>query len=227
MPPTSTGLRRPNPRGMGRFSIYTSPSLGFPHQAAYGILIDMPLSHDALLEALLFAEGGPLSMKRACALLDISMPALEAAIGVLSSALTTRGLTLVVIHDEMELRTSAGAADVIKRLRESDLSRDLGKASLETLALILYRGTATRTEIDWVRGVNSGAALRALMLRGLIERSEDQTDKRRARFQATVDALAHLGVSRPEELPRYAELMPLVRDAEARAEVATAALTDV
>lgn len=187
----------------------------------------MTLSHPALLEALLFAEGGLISLKRASALLEIDTPTLQAAISALTATLEGRGLSLVLIHDEMELRTSGEAAEVVKRLRESELSRDLGKASLETLALILYRGSATRTEIDWVRGVNSGAALRALLLRGLIERTEDQSDKRRARYQATVDALAHLGVSRAEDLPRYAELMPLVRDAEARAEAATLALSDV
>jgi segregation and condensation protein B len=186
----------------------------------------MSLSPSAHLEALLFAAGGPLTRKQLLALLELEDEALATVIADLNTSLTGRGLALVETSTEIELRTAPLTADTIRKLRESELSRDLGKASLETLAIILYRGTATRTEIDYVRGVNSGAALRALSLRGLIERSEDAADKRRARYRATVDALAHLGISRAEDLPRYSELSPMVAEAELRAEQA-ATTTDV
>ncbi len=85
---------------------------------------------------------------------------------------------------------------------------------METLATIAYKtegadkggAGATRGEIDWVRGVNSSAALRTLLMRGLIEGREDERDKRRIRYSITTEALAHLGLSRIEDLPRYAEL---------------------
>ncbi len=150
-------------------------------------------------------------------LLDITPKELEEATGVLHTALKGHGLALVETETELELRTDSEASDVVKKLREAELSRDLGKASLETLAMILYRGSATRGEIDWVRGVNSGAAIRSLTLRGLIERSEDATDKRRARYTPTVEALAHLGVSTREELPRYAEFTASLAAEETKA----------
>lgn len=186
----------------------------------------MSLSPSAHLEALLFAAGGPLTRKQLLTLLEVEEGVLTETISELHTILTERGLALIETQSEIELRTSPLTADTIRKLRESELSRDLGKASLETLAIVLYRGTATRTEIDYVRGVNSGAALRALSLRGLIERSEDAADKRRARYRATVDALAHLGISRAEDLPRYSELSPMVAEAELRAEQAATA-TDV
>lgn len=164
----------------------------------------LPLS--SKLEALLFAAGEALSKKRVATLLETSPEGVSDAINALRLSLEDRGLSLIETDTELELRTAPDAAGVIQKLRESELSRDLGKASLETLALVLYRGTATRGEIDWVRGVNSGTAIRALLLRGLIERMEDATDKRRARYRPTTDALAHLGVSRKEDLPRYQEL---------------------
>ena len=186
----------------------------------------MSLSPSAHLEALLFAAGGPLTRKQLLTLLEVEEGVLTETISELHTILTERGLAVIETQSEIELRTSPLTADTIRKLRESELSRDLGKASLETLSIILYRGTATRTEIDYVRGVNSGAALRALSLRGLIERSEDAADKRRARYRATVDALAHLGISRTEDLPRYSELSPMVAEAELRAEQA-ATTTDV
>jgi segregation and condensation protein B len=153
---------------------------------------------------------------RLAKLLDLTPGDLAAASEELAASLEGRGLALIETEDELELRTAAHASSIIKKLRESELSRDLGKASLETLAMILYRGSATRGEIDWVRGVNSGAAIRSLTLRGLIERTEDATDRRRARYKPTVDALAHLGVTKKEELPRFAEFAATINEQETK-----------
>ncbi|MES2931183.1 MAG: SMC-Scp complex subunit ScpB [Patescibacteria group bacterium] len=177
----------------------------------------MALALSSRLEALLFASGEPLTKKRLAAFLDTNQDGIEDALNALRITLEDRGLMLVEAGETVEMRTSPEAADTIQKLRESELSRDLGKASLETLAIILYKGGSTRGEIDWVRGVNSGAAIRALLLRGLIERTEDKDDKRRAFYKPTVDALAHLGAGKLEDLPRYAELHEALAANEATA----------
>lgn len=166
----------------------------------------MALALSSRLEALLFAAGEPLTKKRLATFLDTNLDGVEDALNALRITLEDRGLMLVEAGEMVELRTSPEAADSVQKLRESELSRDLGKASLETLAIILYKGGSTRGDIDWVRGVNSGAAIRALLLRGLVERTEDANDKRRAFYKPTVEALAHLGAGKLEDLPRYEEL---------------------
>lgn len=178
----------------------------------------MTLSLPATLEAVLFAHGEPMEKKRLMALLGIPADMLVAGVAELRASLEGRGLALIETETLVELRTHADAAPVIKQLRESELSRDLGKASLETLAIILYQGGAVRSDIDWIRGVNSTAAIRSLLMRGLIERREDTTDKRRARYTASVDALAHLGIASKEELPRYGELAGTLSARAAQAE---------
>jgi len=165
----------------------------------------MSLSLPAILEALLFASGEATNKIQIIALLEISPEMLSLATSELRHALLGRGLALIETDGELEIRTSPDASIVVKKLRESELSRDLGKASLEVLAIILYQRDATRGEIDFIRGVNSGSAIRALTLRGLIDRSDDASDKRRARYRGTLDALGHLGVTRVEELPRFIE----------------------
>jgi segregation and condensation protein B len=160
----------------------------------------------AAIEALLFASGEPLEKKRLAAHLGITAEDLRVALAALAEQLHGRGLTLVVTESAAELRTAPEAAELVKQLRESELSRDLGKASLETLAVVAYEDGATRGEIDWVRGVNSSASVRTLLLRGLIEGHEDPRDKRRIRYALTTDALAHLGLGSVHELPRYPEL---------------------
>lgn len=177
----------------------------------------MALALSSRLEAVLFAAGEPLTKKRLSTLLETTETNIDDALNALRITLEDRGLMLIEAANEVELRTAPDAADAVQRLRESELSRDLGKASLETLALILYKGGATRGDIDWVRGVNSGAAIRALLLRGLVERTEDVNDKRRAFYKPTVDALAHLGVGNLGDLPRYEELSTALAAHEASA----------
>lgn len=164
------------------------------------------LTPPAALHALLFASGEPLEKKRLAALLDIKETELMIALRALADSLKGSGLALIETATEAELRTAPEAAGLVKKLRESELARDLGKASLETLAVVAYQASATRGEIDWVRGVNSSASLRTLLMRGLIEGREDERDKRRVRYALTTEALAHLGIARAEELPRFAEL---------------------
>ncbi len=175
----------------------------------------MQLTPPAMLEALLFASGAPLSKKRLATLLGVSSDMLARASEALSESLKGRGLALIETETEIELRTAPEASELVLKLRENELSRDLGKAGLETLAIVLYRGSATRGEIDWVRGVNSSQTLRSLLLRGLVEKTEDQTDKRRIRYIPTVDALGHLGVRTREELPSFAEYSATLADKEA------------
>ena len=165
------------------------------------------LTPPAALEALLFAKGGPVEKKQLAKLLDINDAELAVTLAILADSLTERGITLVETATEAELRTAPDAFAIVKNLRESELARDLGKASMETLAVIAYQTGTTRGEIDWVRGVNSSTSLRTLLMRGLIEGREDERDKRRVRYSLTTDALAHLGIARAEDLPRASELM--------------------
>ena len=172
----------------------------------------MQLSPSQTLEAVLFAAGESMSKRRLAGLFEVTLDLLNAAAAELREDLKGRGLALIETEDELELRTAPDASAIVKKLRESELSKDLGKAGLEALAIILYQGSATRGEIDWIRGVNSGAAIRSLLLRGLIERTEDQEDKRRARYTTSVDALSHLGITRKEELPQYDEFASVLQD---------------
>lgn len=179
----------------------------------------MALSLPNTIKAVLFAAGGALPKKRLIGLLDIPEEMVSVAIQELKTELAGRGISLIETDSELELRTSPEAAPIIETYRKAELSRDLGKAGLEALAIILYQKGATRSEIDWIRGVNSTAAIRSLLLRGLIERETDTEDKRRVRYTATIDAYAHLGVGSFEELPNVEALRAaLTQQAEASPE---------
>lgn len=167
------------------------------------------LTPPAALHALLFAAGEPLRKSDIAKLLDIKETEVKAALKALTASLEESGVMVIETDTEAELRTAPDAAALVKKLRENELSRDLGKASLETLAVIAYRAGTTRSEIDWVRGVNSSTSVRTLLLRGLIEGKEDPEDKRRVRYSLTTEAFGYLGIASSEQLPRADELMPM------------------
>ncbi len=166
----------------------------------------------AALEALLFAKGESISKKSASALLEISIEQLAIVCKVLRQSLIKSGLALIETDTDIELRTARDATDIVEKLHKSEVSNDLGKASLETLAVIAYQKDPTRGEIDWVRGVNSSTSLRTLLMRGLIEGKEDSQDKRRIRYALTTEALAHLGIDHINELPRAKELQSYTQE---------------
>lgn len=174
-------------------------------------MIEPMLTPPAAAHALLFASGEPLQKKQLAKLLGIKETELKVVLKALTDSLKNSGTALIETENEVELRTAPEAAVIVKKLRESELARDLGKASIETLAVVAYQSGATRGEIDWVRGVNSSTSLRTLLMRGLIEGREDERDKRRVRYSLTTEALAHLGIARAEDLPRAGELSPAAR----------------
>ena len=83
------------------------------------------------------------------------------------------------------------------------MQKDLGKAALETLTIILYRAPVSKGELDYIRGVNSSFILRNLLVRGLVERSINPNDKRSFVYRPTFDLLSHLGIAKIEDLPEY------------------------
>jgi segregation and condensation protein B len=104
------------------------------------------------------------------------------------------------------LGTSKELSPLIEKLTKDELTRDLGKAGLETLSIVLYQGPLARADIDYIRGVNSQFILRALLIRGLVERIDNPKDARSYLYKPTLDLLSHLGVSKIADLPEYEQV---------------------
>ena len=158
---------------------------------------------DAKLEAVLFFKAEPLSIKKLAQILKTDETEVITALGVLKEKLLGRGVTLIEKDDEVMLGTAPEASGMIEGLSKEELSRDLGKAGLETLSIVLYRGPITRSGIDYIRGVNSTFILRNLLIRGLVEKIPNPNDQRSFLYRATFDLLSRLGIPRVEDLPEY------------------------
>ena len=53
----------------------------------------------------------------------------------------------------------------IREAYRRELGREIGDAGLEVLSIVLYRGPSTRSEIDYIRGVNTSSTIRTLLSR--------------------------------------------------------------
>lgn len=130
----------------------------------------------------------------------------EEALEKLEENLNNRGIVLVRKDDSVVLGVTSELSSLIESIRKEELDKELSKASLETLSIILYKNGIARSEIDYIRGVNSSFILRNLLIRGLIEKVVDRKDSRRALYRPTFDTLAHMGVKSIQELPNYEEI---------------------
>jgi segregation and condensation protein B len=104
------------------------------------------------------------------------------------------------------LGTAPELSKLIEDLQKEELNKELSKASLETLSIVLYKNGASRAEIDYIRGVNSSFTLRALSVRGLVEKMADIKDNRRYIYKPSFELLSFMGVTSIEELPDYTEV---------------------
>jgi segregation and condensation protein B len=161
---------------------------------------------DQKIEAILFFRGESVSLKKVADILGITVKETEQGIETLKSRLQNGALTIVVKDDEIMLATRPEVAPLIEGLVKEELSRDLGKAGLETLSIVLYNGPISRREIDYIRGVNSQFIVRNLLVRGLVEKITDQKDERRFLYRPTFELLKSLGISSISELPEYTKV---------------------
>ncbi len=170
-----------------------------------------------LLEALLFYRAEPVRLRELMALLGTNEEETRHALATLKESLGGRGVRLLETNDTFELVTAPEASALIESLRREELTRDLGKAGAETLAIILYRGPVSRAEIDFIRGVNSTFILRNLLIRGLVERRAHEKGGRGTYYGPTAELLKYLGITSIEALPDYVQVREEVANYEAKA----------
>lgn len=159
------------------------------------------------IESLLFISGEPMSLKNIVKTLEVNEEEIKNAIESLRSDFSAqnRGLTIIENMGSYQLTTSPASSEIISKYVKDSLKEDLTPASLETLAIISYKGPLTRPEIDNIRGVNSSFIIRNLLIRGLIERDLDAKKANAFVYKISFDLLHKLGLEKIEQLPGFQE----------------------
>lgn len=123
-----------------------------------------------IIESLLFVSATPLTMDHLKGVLeDQDSAAIRSAVEALTTEYAQRdgGFVLRQVAGGYQFRTQGRYNAWIKRLIKPSVPR-LSRAALETLAIIAYNQPIIRSDIEHIRGVDSGGILRLLMERKLI-----------------------------------------------------------
>ncbi len=162
---------------------------------------------ESKIESLLFFKGEPVTIKKIAEILEVSIEEVRTSLQELQNKKEETGLCVVISESEATLGTNKEANVFLEKMRKDEITKELSKASLETLSIVLYKNGVTRSEIDYIRGVNSSFILRNLLIRGLVDKKVDSSDSRRFIYIPTIECLEFMGVTDITTLPRYAEVL--------------------
>ena len=121
-----------------------------------------------VLEALLFASETPLEAERIREVLDLADHAeARALVEELRQRWLSadRALTIAEVGGGFRMVTRPEVAPWLLKLAKTRTRARLSRPAIETLAIIAYRQPVTRPEIEDIRGVDTGAVLKALLER--------------------------------------------------------------
>jgi segregation and condensation protein B len=161
---------------------------------------DLPLS--VQIEGLLFVAAEPVTLAHLAEALDVAPLMIESALNELDEALQPRGLRLQRNAGRVQLTTAPQLAGAIERFLGLEATTHLGRAALETLAIIAYQQPVTHPQIDALRGVNSDSMLKGLLSKGLIiESGRAEGPGRPILYSTSPEFLQHFGLNSIKELP--------------------------
>ena len=124
----------------------------------------------AIVESLLFASDTPLTVDKIKSVLETEdRKTIREALTSLAEEYESakRGFFLTEVAGGFQFRTRPEYRQWVRRLKETRPAR-LSKAALETLAIVAYKQPVLRSDVEYLRGVDSGGTLRTLLERRLI-----------------------------------------------------------
>ena len=132
----------------------------------------MKMSKEAALEAMLFASGESVPVKRLAEVLELTESRTTRMLEDLKKKYDEDpncGIRLVKLEDSYQLSSKKEYYEVIRDLTERKRRASLSNAGLEVLSIVAYNQPITRSTIEFIRGVNSDGALNNLVAAGLVE----------------------------------------------------------
>lgn len=169
----------------------------------------------SIVESVLFATDKPLSIaviKQSFKGTQVRSKDIRQALTELSDeyAQSWRGFSLEEVGGGFQLRTKA---DNMEYLRQTVKARPfkLSGPALEVMAIVAYKQPVTKSQIDEIRGVESGHLLRALMEKNLVNFGERSDLPGKPMFyESTRKFLEIFGLRNLQELPSLSEIDQLI-----------------
>ncbi|HOJ50871.1 MAG TPA: SMC-Scp complex subunit ScpB [Spirochaetota bacterium] len=161
-----------------------------------------------LLEALLFLENNPLKIEDVKKSLDIGDLEIMTIVNILNENYinSNSSLRVTIDNDKIYIFPDDETMEALKNIYSSKRRR-LSKAGLEVLSIVAWKQPVTKSEIDFIRGVESGNIIRNLIAEGFITvvGKKDVIGKPQT-YGTTEKFLTYFGLKSLDELPRIENL---------------------
>ena len=122
-------------------------------------------------EAILFAAGEPIALKRLAEALEIGSTDMVQVLDSLAAELDERqsGICLKRLGDRYQLCTRSEYSENVRKVLELRRNQPLSQAAFEVLAVVAYNQPVTKAFVEQVRGVDCSGVMGSLLAKGLIE----------------------------------------------------------
>jgi len=171
-----------------------------------------------IVEGLLFSAPHPLSVDKLRRLVpDTEKEGVKETVRELMAEYASRdgGILLAQVAGGYQFRTAAHIARWTAKLHQAP-SLKLSRAALETIAVIAYRQPVIRSEVEYLRGVDSGGIIRTLLDMRLIRvAGRKEIPGRPLIYTPTRHFLELFGLNSVDDLPSPEELGTLDTPTEA------------
>lgn len=183
-----------------------------------------------IIEALVFASDEPMSVRMIRGLMDevnkdrlpheqlaVNAEIIRKAVGELNKgyARMGSGFRISEIAGGFVYTTLEHFASWVGRLAKERARRRLSPTAVETLAIIAYKQPITKTEVEFIRGVNVDYIINALLEKDLIHITGRQNSPGRPLLYGTTPKfLEHFGLNELTDLPKPREIAELISETE-------------
>ncbi len=164
-----------------------------------------PSKIERQVEAILFAASEPLDIETIEKRIQTSTD-LKKILENLKKIYEKRGINLVCIKNKWSFRT---AEDLSKLMAlQKSTQKKLSKATIETLAIIVYHQPVTRSEIEEIRGVSFASNTLEILLELDWVRPAGRKDVpgKPIQYSTTENFLNHFNIQKLSDLPTIDEL---------------------
>ena len=161
------------------------------------------------LSTLLFINENGIEKKKVMSFLSIDEDQLAELIKDLRITFFEIGYDIVETDRRVALSTTKNMEDFVKKYKDSTFTENIGRGSRETLSIIMYLGPVSKSDIDFIRGVNSQSILNQLIVRGFIDK---ENVNRISYYRPTIDLLSYLGVNTVQELSDFDKIKSTLTD---------------
>ena len=157
------------------------------------------------IEAILFAAEEPLDIETIESRVK-SNSNIKISLENIQSDYKNRGINLVCIRNKWSFRTSEGLSKLMSLQKSTQ--KKLSKATIETLAIIVYHQPVTRSEIEEIRGVAFGTNTLEILLEldWVKPAGRKNVPGKPIQYATTENFLNHFNIQKLSDLPTVEEL---------------------